>query len=131
MSAVATNIFKFTNANGVLRKIPLDLMKPTKQPDGRWFGAKIGKMQQARLRAECLDAGITEHPFTKPGVNNKPVVFKGQKHLIKKQKREDIITQKMKDMPTKLEEYYINLRARRVRAYDPLYIIRHGMGRMK
>ena len=43
----------------------------------------------------------------------------------------DIIAQKMKDMPVKLEEYYTNLRSRRMRTYDPLYVIRHGFDRMK
>lgn len=37
----------------------------------------------------------------------------------------------MKDMPAKLEDYYTNMRTRRMRAYDPLYVIRHGFNRMK
>lgn len=91
----------------------------------------FSRLQFARLRKECLDAGVLEHPFQRKGHNNRPVVFKGQKYLVKKQKRADIIAAKMKDMPTKLEEYYTNLRARRVRSYDPLYVVRHGFDRMK
>jgi len=37
----------------------------------------------------------------------------------------------MKEMPAKVAEYYKNMRAKRVRANDPLYIIQHGWGRMK
>jgi hypothetical protein len=135
-SAAATTVnqiakFVFTNTRGTIRKISMRDFQPTKLDTGKWHRPRLSRLQFARFRKECLDVGITDHPFQKKEKTIKPVVFKGQKYLIKKQKRADIIAQKMKDMPVKLEEYYTNLRARRMRTYDPLYIIRHGYDRMK
>lgn len=52
-----------------------------------FLGPKLSRLQFARLRRECLDAGVTDHPFVKTPWNHKPVAFKGQKYLVKQKKR--------------------------------------------
>lgn len=83
----AANRFIFTTATGAVRRINLNSFNPVKTATGSWHAAKFGRLHFARLRKECLDAGIQDHPFQKAERVIKPVVFKGQKYLIKKQKR--------------------------------------------
>jgi hypothetical protein len=101
------------------KSLPIDF-QPTFSR-GKWHSPKKSLRELAVERKKTLLRG-QEWPYEKPRF---PMVvhFKGHKRIARAEERRKLIAEKMAEMPKKIEEYYREMRSRRIpkkSAYDSL-----------
>lgn len=89
-----------------LKTLPKEFCPRMSNANGRWMPAEMSSMEIAKLRKKVLLSGA-EWPWEKPGrrgltkMEREP---KGKKRIAKKIAKQELIQQRMADMPKKLED---------------------------